>query len=114
VNTDFKISFQFQLGSIPQESKKVMEGKLVKYKNMKRVIKLPTGRQAIVEVPTEVLSFPQILSSADEEESECEQQECAPVLNTKELHFDAEGLHFVLEALQDLYDPTKILSKVNI
>ncbi|XP_059473427.1 uncharacterized protein LOC132195443 isoform X2 [Neocloeon triangulifer] len=98
-----------QLGSIPQEPKKSFEGKLVKYKNMKRVIKLPSGRQSIVETPTEVLSFPQMLINSDDEETD--QQECAPVWNTKELPFDAEGLHFVLEVLQDLYDPTKILSK---
>ncbi|XP_065332250.1 uncharacterized protein ca isoform X2 [Cloeon dipterum] len=99
-----------QLGTIPQESKRNnMEGKLVKYKNMKRVIKIPAGRQAIVETPTDVISFPQILSFAEEDDEE--QQECAPVWNTKDLPFDAEGLHFVLEALQDLYDPSKILSK---
>jgi dsDNA-specific endonuclease/ATPase MutS2 len=50
-----------------------MEGKLVKYKNMKRVIKLPAGRQAIVEIPTEVISFPQVHMSAEDEE-ETEQQ----------------------------------------
>jgi len=63
------------LGTIPQqETRRFMEGKLVKYKNMKRVIKMPTGRQAIVEIPTEVLSFPQILSSSEEDEDESEQQ----------------------------------------
>lgn len=68
-----QIFIDFQLGTIPQESKKALEGKLVKYKNMKRVIKLPTGRQAIVEIPTEVLSFPQVHMSAEDEE-EAEQQ----------------------------------------
>jgi hypothetical protein len=47
-----------QLGTIPQDDGKTLEGKYVKFKTAKRIIKVPHGKQNSCDLPCELPGLP--------------------------------------------------------
>ncbi|KAF4527744.1 hypothetical protein B566_EDAN014954 [Ephemera danica] len=108
-----------QLGTVPQDDGKALEGKYVKFKTTKRIIKLPHGKQNSCDLPCELSGLPSASIPFSALNNNITSNMGLPKVNSMyplerleqpPLIFGSRTLHAALEQFYGHYDQAKILA----
>ncbi|XP_021913956.1 uncharacterized protein LOC110827029 isoform X3 [Zootermopsis nevadensis] len=111
-----------QLGRVPVEDSKSLEGKLVMLKTTKRVIKLPHGSQKSCDVPKAVPGLPNCTISFKYDNlsgiggycvylTQSSTELCPPLCSIEDPCYGLRTLHYTLQHFHGHYDSTYLLNK---